>query len=251
LLPPPKPRRRRGYPSSPARGSPRRVRQGPNPSPDRGSRSNSASPADGLASGCTLSGWSVIRSSTFTTRILRPGTCRRSRSTAARASSVGTSSAQAMTTWGSSPSGPVQAHCQIPSPLKQCLWAWSAARHCGAGCLPATIDCRRPRRNREAARSRARRLRGSIRASRARRGWGLLPGRRTAGTSRCMLSSFRLMSRRKFAGRRAVSGVFPFTGLTAATLAAVAHEDEQELEHVDEVEIEAERAHDHDLALHV
>src|SRR6185295_2916964 len=38
---------------------------------------------------------------------------------------------------------------------------------------------------------------------------------------------------------------------SAPALAAVAHEAQQELEHVDEVEIEAERAHDHGLALHL
>ena len=57
----------------------------------------------GRPCGCSLWVCSVIRSTTLTTRILMSGKCCRSKSTAARVSSVGMSPAQAMTTSGSPP----------------------------------------------------------------------------------------------------------------------------------------------------
>src|SRR5215831_12253215 len=83
-----------------------------------------------------------MRSTTFTTRILRLGICRRSRSTAASVSSVGTSPAHAITTSGSDPRS-LLAHAQMPIPAAQCLIASSMESHCGCGCFPATITLMR------------------------------------------------------------------------------------------------------------
>ena len=66
------------------------------------------------------------------------GSRRRSRSTAASVSSVGTSPAQAMTTSGTPPWS-LLAQLQMPMPTLQCRTAASMSSHCGAGCLPATI----------------------------------------------------------------------------------------------------------------
>ena len=87
--------------------------------------------------GCSLAGWSFIRSTTLITRTFSSGRCLRSKSTAARVSSVGTSPQQAMTTSGSLPWS-LLAQSQMPMPAVQCLIAWSIVSHCGANCLPAT-----------------------------------------------------------------------------------------------------------------
>ena len=87
--------------------------------------------------GCSLDGCSFIRLTTLMTRTFRSGACRRSRSTAASVSNVGTSPQQAITTSGSPPRS-LLAHSQMPSPASQCLSASSIVSHCGAGCLPAT-----------------------------------------------------------------------------------------------------------------
>ena len=88
--------------------------------------------------GCSLRGWSFIKSTTLITRTFHSGNCFRSNSTAARVSSVGTSPAHAMTTSGS-PFWSLLAHGQMPMPAVQCLMAASRSSHCGAGCFPATI----------------------------------------------------------------------------------------------------------------
>ena len=72
------------------------------------------------------------------TRIFRSGNSRRSRSTAASVSSVGTSPQQAITTSGSLPRS-LLAHSQMPMPAVQCLIACSMLSHWCSGCLPATI----------------------------------------------------------------------------------------------------------------
>ena len=88
--------------------------------------------------GCSLSCWSVIRSTTLITRTFSSGKCWRSRSTAARVSRVGVSPQQAITTSGSVFLS-LLAQSQMPIPAVQCLIAWSMVSHCGCGCLPATI----------------------------------------------------------------------------------------------------------------
>jgi hypothetical protein len=87
--------------------------------------------------GVGLGDWSIMRSTTLTTRTLRSGAFRRSRSTSASVSSVGTSPEQAMTTSGSPPWS-MLAQSQGPLPAGQCRIACSMVSHCGADCLPAT-----------------------------------------------------------------------------------------------------------------
>src|ERR1035437_5168048 len=77
-----------------------------------------------------------MRSTTLTKRIFRSGRWVRSRSTAASASRVGTSPAQAITTSGSPPSS-LLAHFQMPIPAVQCLIAASMSSHWGSGCFLA------------------------------------------------------------------------------------------------------------------
>ena len=86
---------------------------------NRLSKIASASPC-----GCSEGGCSAIRSTTFTTRTSKSGTCRRSMSTAARVSIVGTSPAQAITTSGSCPAS-LLAHGHSPAPAAQCRTAAS------------------------------------------------------------------------------------------------------------------------------
>ena len=87
---------------------------------------------------CSPESCSRIRSTTFTTRTLSPGSSRSSRVAAASTSTVGTSPAQASTTSGSSPSRTVPAHSQVPMPRVQWATASSIDNQVGVGCLPAT-----------------------------------------------------------------------------------------------------------------
>ena len=88
--------------------------------------------------GCSVWGWSFIRSTTFTTRIFSSGSSFRRIVTAASVSRVGVSPQQAMTTSGSSPWS-LEAQSQIPMPWVQCFTAWSMVSHWGRGCLLATM----------------------------------------------------------------------------------------------------------------
>src|SRR6266436_1340619 len=78
--------------------------------------------------GCSLAGWSFIRSTTLITRIFTSGTCWRRMSTAASVSSVGTSPQHAITTSGSLPLS-LLAHSQMPRPAVQCSIACSMVSH--------------------------------------------------------------------------------------------------------------------------
>ena len=100
---------------------------------NRLSKSRSDSPC-----GCSVSGWSLNRSTTLTNRIFRSGNSCRSMSIAASASFVGMSPAQAITTSGSCPWS-VLAFAQMPSPLVQWAIASSMLRYCRWFCLSDTI----------------------------------------------------------------------------------------------------------------
>ena len=99
------------------------------------SASNSGS---GMPWGCSESGCSRIRSTTFTTRTFSCGRRWRIRSTAASVSRVGMSPAQAMTTSGS-PSSSLLANSQIPIPRVQWRTASSMDSQFSEGCFPATM----------------------------------------------------------------------------------------------------------------
>ena len=94
--------------------------------------------ASDMPCGCSVSGSSRIRSTTLTTRTFSSGRCWRSRSTAARVSSVGMSPQQAITTSGS-PGESLLAHSQIPAPRVQWMIASFIGSQSGCGCLPATM----------------------------------------------------------------------------------------------------------------
>ena len=91
----------------------------------------------GRPCGCSVSGWSRIRSTTLTTRTFSSGRCWRSRSAAASVSRVGTSPQQASTTSGSLPSS-LLAQSQMPRPRRVCWIASVIVSQFGDGCLPAT-----------------------------------------------------------------------------------------------------------------
>ena len=92
------------------------------------SASNAASD---MPCGCSLSGCSRIRSTTFTTLTLRSGRSLRRRATADSVSSVGMSPAHAITTSGSSPAS-LLAQSQMPIPRVQWRIASSIDSHVGA-----------------------------------------------------------------------------------------------------------------------
>ncbi len=79
-----------------------------------------------------------MRSTTFTTRILRVGISARRIDTAASVSSVGTSPAQARITSGASPATSVPAQSKMPMPRVMCAIASSIESQSKLGCLPAT-----------------------------------------------------------------------------------------------------------------
>jgi len=89
--------------------------------------------------GCSDSGRSRIRSTTFKNRTDRSGRCWWIRSAAAKASRVGVSPAQARITLGSSPAVSVLAQSQMPIPRVQLATASSMHKKSRAGCLPATM----------------------------------------------------------------------------------------------------------------
>ena len=88
--------------------------------------------------GCSVSGCSRNRSTTFTKRSFRSGSFSRRIEAAASASSVATSPQQARTTSGSSPAS-VLARRQMPRPLVQWTMASSMVVNCRCFCLSATM----------------------------------------------------------------------------------------------------------------
>ena len=86
----------------------------------------------------SLSDMSLYRSTTFTKRILSVGKCSRSSATAASASLVGMSPAQAITTSGSVPASLLTGG-QMLMPLVQWMMACSMVMYCKCDCLSETI----------------------------------------------------------------------------------------------------------------